>query len=374
MGIHWSVTMPRLFFTSILLASCCLAQSASTNVRGAEYPVVQPDGRVTFRFKAPSATKVQLQPGGDDNGLGKGPMDMTRATDGVWSITTPPVVPGFHYYWFLVDGIAVNDPASETFFGWGRQTSGIDVPEPGADFYAARDVPLGDVRIRWYFAKTTNAWRRAYVYTPAEYDSNPKKRYPVLYLQHGSGEDERGWTVQGRANFILDNLIAAGKAKPMLVVMDQGYAVAPGQANAFEAVVLNDIIPMIDGTYRTIAKRESRAMAGLSMGGGQTLQIALTHLDTFAWIGAFSAPQRTALDAKTAYNGAFADPAAFNKKVRLLWLGAGTGEQRFQDSILAMHNALDNAGIRNTFYASQGTAHEWQTWRRHLHQFAPLLF
>ena len=366
--------MSRFFLISLLFAACCLAQSASTNVRGAEYPTVQPDSRVTFRFKAPAATKVQLQPGGDDNGLGKGPMDLTRGADGVWSITTPSVVPGFHYYWFLVDGVAVNDPASETFFGWGRQTSGIEVPEPGVDFYSARDVPHGDVRIRWYFANTTNAWRRVYVYTPAEYDLNPKKRYPVLYLQHGSGEDERGWTVQGHANFILDNLIAAGKAKPMIVVMDQGYAVAPGQPNAFEAVILNDIIPMIDRTYRTLSKRENRAMAGLSMGGVQTLQIALTHLDTFAWIGAFSAPQRAALDAKSAYNGTFADPAAFNKKIRLLWLGAGTGEQRIHDSIVALHDTLDKTGIRNVFYVSQGTSHEWQTWRRHLHQFAPLLF
>ena len=366
--------MSRLFLTSLLLTACCSAQPATSNVRGAEYPQVLSDGRASFRFKAPTAAKVQLQPGGDDNGLGKGPMEMTRGADGVWSITTPPAVPGFHYYWFLVDGVAVNDPASETYFGWGRQTSGIEVPEPGADFYDARDLPHGDVRIRWYLSKVTGAWRRAYVYTPAEYDANPKKRYPVLYLQHGSGEDERGWTVQGRANFILDNLIAAGSAKPMIVVMDQGYAVAPGQPNAFEQVVLNDIIPMIDRTYRTVAKREQRAMAGLSMGGGQTLQIALTHLDTFAWIGAFSAPLRAGTDLKTAYDGAFADPAAFNKKIRMLWMGAGTGEERFHKTALAMHETLDKTGIRNTFYASQGTAHEWQTWRRHLHQFAPLLF
>lgn len=368
------MTISRLLLASLFLTGWCTAQPASSNVRGAEYPSVHTDCRVTFRFKAPSATKVQLQPGGDDNGLGKDPMEMTRADDGVWSITTPPVVPGFHYYWFLVDGVAVNDPASETYFGWGRQTSGIEVPEPGAEYYAASDVPHGDVRIRWYLSKTTGAWRRAYVYTPAEYDLNPKQRYPVLYLQHGAGEDERGWTVQGRANFILDNLIAAGKAKSMIVVMDQGYAVAPGQPNAFEQVILSDVVPMIDRTYRTIAKRDQRAMAGLSMGGGQTLQIALTHLDSFAWIGAFSAPPRIGADLRTAYNGAFADAALFNKRVRLLWLGAGTGEERFHKSAHAMHETLEKGGIRNVFYASQGTAHEWQTWRRHLHQFAPLLF
>ncbi len=372
--------MSRFLVGSLLVSLCCFgqppadSQPASTNVRGAEYPRVHTDARVTFRCKAPGAAKVQLQPGGDDNGLGKGPMEMTRGADGVWSLTTPPVVPGFHYYWFLVDGVAVNDPASETFFGWGRQTSGIDVPEPGADFYAARDVPHGDVRIRWYLSKTTGAWRRAYVYTPAPYDRQPRKRYPVLYLQHGAGEDERGWTVQGRAHFILDNLIAAGQAKPMIVVMDQGYAAAPGQPNAFEQVMLQDLIPMIDRTYRTVAKREQRALAGLSMGGGQALQIGLTHLDTFAWIGAFSAPPRVGPDLKTAYNGAFADAAAFNKKVRLFWMGAGTGEARFHQSAQALHETFEKAGIRNVFYVSQGTAHEWQTWRRHLHQFAPLLF
>lgn len=372
--------MPRPFLSSILFAACCLAQPpadsqpATSNVRNAEYPRVHANGRVTFRFKAPGADKVQLQPGGDDNGLGKGPMAMTRASDGFWSITTPPAVPGFHYYWFLVDGVAVNDPGSETYFGWSRQTSGIEVPEPGVDFYAARDVPHGDVHIRWYRSKITGVWRRAYVYTPAEYDGNPKKRYPVLYLQHGAGEDERGWAAQGRANFILDNLIAAGKAKPMIVVMDRGYAVAPDRPNAFEQIMLSDIIPMIDGTFRTIAKREQRAMAGLSMGGGQTLQITLTHLDTFAWIGAFSAPLQGGSDLRTTYNGVFADPAAFNKRIRLLWMGAGTGEERFYKSAVAMHETLEKAGIRNVFYASPGTAHEWQTWRRDLQQFAPLLF
>jgi len=330
---------------------------------------------------------VQLQPGGDDNGLGRGPMDMNRADDGTWSITTPPAVPGFHYYWFLVDGVAMSDPASETYFGWGKECSAVEVPEDGADFYAAKEVPHGEVRIHWYFAQTTQAWRRAYVYTPAEYDRRPKARYPVLYLQHGAGEDERGWTNQGRANFILDNLIAGGKAKPMIVVMEQGYATGPGvtqpstaqprgtgQPSLFEQVVLTDLIPTIDATYRTRSDREHRAMAGLSMGGGQTLQITLTHLDKFSWIGSFSAPLRGGQDLKTAYSGAFADAAAFNKKVRLLWLGAGSAEDRMRTAALAMHEGLEKAGIKNVFYESPGTAHEWQTWRRDLNEFAPLLF
>ena len=225
------------------------------------------------------------------------------------------------------------------------------------------------------------------MYTPAEYDRNTRVRYPVLYLQHGSGEDERGWTTQGRANFILDNLIAEGKAKPLIVVMDQGYATAPGVAQApttqgrgsgqpslFEQVVINDLIPTIDATYRTLADRDHRAMAGLSMGGGQALQIALTHPDKFSWIGSFSAPLRGGLDLKTAYSGAFADAAAFNKKVHLLWFGAGTAEERMLKPALAMHDTLEKAGIKNVFYQSPGTAHEWQTWRRDLREFAPLLF
>ena len=380
----------RTFTVALLACAFCWAQAddsqpASTNVRGAAYPRVHPDRGVTFRFKAPNAQKVQLQPGGDDNGLGKGPLDMTREADGTWAITTPPAVPGFHYYWFLVDGVIVNDPGSETFFGWGRQSGGVDVPEKGADFYAAKDVPHGDVRIHWYYAKTTAAWRRALVYTPPDYDRNARTRYPVLYLQHGAGEDERGWSNQGHANFILDNLLAEKKSKPMIVVMEQGYATKPGpqppaggrgngQNTAFEEVVIDDLIPAIDAAYRTMPDREHRAMAGLSMGGGQTLQITLTHLDKFAWIGSFSSPLRGPFDWKTAYNGAFSDAAAFSKKVHLLWFGAGTGEEQMRKPAMEMHQALEKAGIKNIFYESPGTAHEWQTWRRHLHEFAPLLF
>ncbi|HTX33850.1 MAG TPA: alpha/beta hydrolase-fold protein [Bryobacteraceae bacterium] len=385
--------MCRFPICFLLIGGLCGAQGgsdsqpASSNVRGAEYPRVSSDLRVTFRIKAPQARQVRLQPGGDDNGLGKGPMDMMRGADGVWTVTTPPAVPGFHYYWFLVDGLAVGDPGSETYFGWGKESSGVEVPEKGTDFYAVKDVPHGEVRTRWYYAKTTATWRRAMVYTPPEYDRNARARYPVLYLQHGAGEDERGWTNQGRANFILDNLIAEGRAKPMIVVMEQGYATllgpvqgsatqgrGTGQSVVFEQVVLNDLIPMIDATYRTRADRDHRAMAGLSMGGGQTLQITLTHLDKFSWIGSFSSPLRTGFDLKTAYNGAFADAAAFTRRVHLLWFGAGTAEERMLKPALAMSEALQQAGIRNVFYQSPGTAHEWQTWRRDLHEFAPLLF
>jgi enterochelin esterase-like enzyme len=361
------------------------SRPASSNVLNAQYPRVHADNRVTFRLTAPNAQKVQLQPGGADNGLGKGPVDMTRDEKGLWSITLPPAVPGFHYYWFLVDGLAVNDPGSETFFGWGRQTSGIEVPEPGADYYDARNVPHGEVRLRLYESKVTGAWRRAYVYTPPDYDANVKARYPVLYLQHGAGENATSWAKQGHANLILDNLIAAGKAKPMIVVMDTGYATKSGATpvqgatgtpqipNAFEDVVVTDLIPAIDASYRTIADREHRAMAGLSMGGGQTLQITSKNLGLFAWIGSFSAPLRN-FDVKTSMNGVLNDAPAFNKRVRLLWVGAGTGETAIHDAASQLHTSLDAAGIRHVIFESPGTSHEWQTWRRSLNDFAPRLW
>jgi enterochelin esterase-like enzyme len=347
---------------------------ASSNARGAEYPRVHADARVTFRLKAPDARKVQVQPGGADNGLGKGPLDMARDNTGVWTLTTPPAVPGFHYYWFLVDGLAVNDPGSETYFGWGRQTSGVEVPEPGTDFYDVKDVPHGQVRAFTYHSKVTGGARRAFVYTPPGYDAASKRRFPVLYLQHGAGEDERGWTHQGRANVILDNLLAAGKAKPMLVVMDNGYATpAGGKGNAFELVVWRDLIPAVDAEFRTDAGRNYRAIAGLSMGAGQALQIGLTYPDEFSAVGVFSAAPR-AFDVGTVYDGAFKNAAEFNRRTRLLWIGAGTGEEAFHKSAKAMHAELERAGVRSVFVEQKGTAHEWQTWRRALHDFAPRLF
>lgn len=381
----------RPFFAFLVLVSAGSAgladddpRAAASNVRGAQYPRIHPDLRVTFRFRAPMAQQVQVRPGGDDNGLGRGPIEMQRGEDGVWSVTTLPVVPGFHYYWLLVDGVAVNDPSSETYFGWGRQTSGIEVPEAGVDFHDAKDVPHGAVRAHWYRSQVTGDWRRAFVYTPPDYDSDPARRYPVLYLQHGAGEDERGWSTQGRMNFILDNLLAAGAARPMLVVMDCGYAIrageapAPGEsgrraANAFEDVLLEELIPAIDAAYRTVPDREHRAMAGLSMGGMQTLQIALTHLDRFAYIGAFSAPVRD-FDVQTSYGGVFRDRESFRRRMRLLWLGAGTDEERIHSSVKACHAALDEAGIEHVFVETPGLAHEWQTWRKALYEFAPRLF
>jgi len=376
---------------------------AASNVPNALTPSIDTDRSIRFQLMAPDAHSVQVA-GGD--GLGAGPFPMTRGSDGLWSATTPPSIAGFHYYWFVLDGVSVNDPSSETYFGYGKETSGIEVPEAGADYYAIRDVPHGDVRAKWYWSKSTGEWRRAFVYTPPDYDKNALHRYPVLVLQHGMGEDETGWTRQGKAQFILDNLIAAGKAQPMIVVMDRGYATQEGTPvvklgtdvppqnyqiafSAFETVVIRELIPMIDAAYRTLPDREHRAMAGLSMGGMQTLFIALRHQDLFAYAGSFSGPviqnftatgsvsalMQLPFDTQSAYGGAFSEPAAFNRRMKLFWLGVGSAEpERFRASIGGAAKALRSAGVQLTYFESNGTAHEWQTWRRDLNDFAPRLF
>jgi enterochelin esterase family protein len=378
-----------LSVAAMLLCATCSAQSddtfqpATTNVPNAQYPRIVADSRVEFRIKAPDAQKVQAQ-------VGTLPaIDMVKGSDGVWTVTTPPVVPGFHYYYLTIDGVTVDDPASYTYYGVGKDSSGIDVPEHGVDFYLLKDVPHGEVRERWYHSRTTGTWRHLVIYTPPDYDSNPKARYPVLYLQHGSGEDETGWVKQGHANFILDNLIAAGKARPMIIVMSNGYATragavppagqAPGprMPSGLEDEILNDTIPLIDSTYRTIPDQSHRAMAGLSMGSAQTLQITTAHLDKFAYIGAFSGANFGGgpIDLNTAYSGAFADPAAFSRKVKVLFVGIGTAEpDRIRSGVLTLHETLEKAQVKHIFYEAPGTAHEWQTWRKDLFQFAPVLF
>jgi enterochelin esterase-like enzyme len=360
------------------------SKPASTNVNNSAYPRIHPDLRVTLQLKAPDARKVQVV---GNFGLGKGgPWEMERGEDGVWAVTTPPVIPGFHYYTLTVDGVQVNDPGSDTFFGYGKPTSGIEIPEQGVDFYHARDVPHGEVRSRWYRSEVTGQTRHVMVYTPPGYDTEPQKRYPVLYLQHGAGEDETGWSRQGHMNFILDNLIAGGKATPMIVVMEKGYATRAGEpplpggrgrgdGGAFEAVVLKDLIPLIDSTYRTKADRDDRAIAGLSMGAGQALRIGLSHLDTFSAVGAFSGVGP--VDSKTAYGGVFADPDAFDKKVSLLYLHSGTVslDEGIHKNAESLFNTLQQAGIKNVvFRDAKGLAHEWQTWRYALGDFAPRLF
>ncbi|MEO6188342.1 MAG: alpha/beta hydrolase-fold protein [Ginsengibacter sp.] len=355
-------------------------KTASTNVRGAQYPKITKDLRVVFQIKAPDVQKLQVKM--------EKVYDMVKDDKGVWTVTTDPQVPGFHYYFLLIDGYQVSDPASETFFGWQRMSSGIEIPEAGTDFYSIKNVPHGDLRSKWYRSSVTGEWRRCYIYCPPGYDDNVKKNYPVLYLQHGSGEDERGWGVQGHVDIIMDNLISESKAVPMLVVMDQGYATRVGETiqaprpqggtasseqSAFEEVITKDLLPFIDSHFKTLPGKNNRALAGLSMGAGQALQISTRNLDKFAWIGAFSGGGRLTpeSDLKTVYSGAFADASKFNKEVKLLWMGVGTAEG---PGVKNFHETLTKLGINNKYYESPGTAHEWQTWRKCLYEFAPLLF
>lgn len=354
-------------------------------------PFVHPDGRVTFRVKAPLAHTVQIEPingqpeNNGFNGLGSGIFDMTRDETGLWSITTPPAVPGLHAYWLVVDGVCVNDTASKTYGSTKMRTCGVEIPEPGVDFYDIKDVPHGQVRMQWYYSTVTNAWRRVYVYTPPSYENEPEKRYPVFILRHGGGEDETSWVEQGHANFIIDNLIADGKAKPMIVVMDWGQAPTPEQAVHIPStpppieitqVTINELIPLIDTTYRTIPDREHRAMAGLSMGSVQTLYIGLNNLDYFSYLGIFSRRPMSAeeFNLEDSFGSVFTDAERFNKKVKLFWWGAGTAEEGIYYGVKSNLATLAEAGINSVFVEFPGTSHEWQTWRKSLYDFAPRLF
>ncbi len=364
-----------LFFSQGL----AMATPSDTNLTGQAFPRINADLSVTVRLKAPEARTVMLE-GGD--GLVARPLALTKNAEGLWEVTTPPAAPGFHYHWFTVDGLRINDPGTKTYFGWGRDTSGVEVPDKDGEFYAVRaEVPRGTVRIEWYHSKITGRERRCFVYTPPGYETDAG-RYPVLYLLHGSGENERSWGEQGRANFIMDNLLAARKASPFLVVMDSGYAAYPdappqdrsSQTAAFRDVLTKELIPYIDGRFRTRADAAHRAMAGLSMGGGQTLNIAPQHPELFAYIASMSTGGRGAFDPSTSYGGAFKEAASFVKGNRLLFLSAGTTEPGFHTSVKAMHDTLSASGIPCIFFSSEGTSHEWQTWRRSLRDLAPRLF
>lgn len=360
-------------------------QAASTNINASGYPRITPDLRVIFRVNAPNAQKVQMD-------LGK-LYDMVRDAQGVWTVTTDPQVPGFHYYNLVVDGVSVADPASGSFFGVSKMSSGIEIPENGVDFYMVQNVAHGQVSSKWYFSKATNAWRKFYIYLPPGYDTNLNKKYPVLYLQHGGGEDETGWVRQGNVDIIFDNLIAQGKAVPMLVVMENSNAVKPGETgrmnmggapgsnqwmagpSTFKDVLLNDLIPFVDQTFRTISDRDHRAMAGLSMGGFLTVNTVFEHPEAFGYLGAFSGGMRLTPEdnLKTQYNGMLGDAAAFNKKFKVFFQSIGTAEGPWP-KVKQTNEVLTKAGIKNVYFESPGTAHEWLTWRRSLHAFAPLLF
>lgn len=351
-------------------------------------PIVHEDGRVTFRLIAPSAKKVQIEPvsGKPENngysGLGKNPYDMTMDENGLWSVTTPPAIPGLHSYWLVIDGVRLNDTCCKTVGSTKMQTCFVEIPEPGVDFYDIKNVPHGQVRMVWYFSKVTNAWRRVLVYTPPDYETNPTRRYPMLNLRHGGGEDETGWVEQGKANIILDNLIAEGKAEPMIVVMDWGQAPTPDQAihipdtpplPEIGQVTIDELTPFIDENFRTIPDRDHRAMAGLSMGSVQTLYIGLNNLDTFSALGVFSRRPMSPAEFSN-FDEIFADAEAFNEKVHLFWWGAGTAEEGIYNATKANLKELEDKGINSVFVEFPGTSHQFQTWRKCLYDFAQRLF
>lgn len=343
-------------------------------------PEIGSDNRVTFHVKAPGAHDVRVVNLSDTLAMGAKEYPMKNNGDGLWSVTTKPCRAGFHYYELSIDGFRCADPSSPSYFGWGKWTSGLEILDKNLDFYQPKDVLRGEVRNHWYASKITGTLRKCIIYTPPGYDQNNSIKYPVLFLQHGAGESELGWTMQGKLNIIMDNLIAAGKAKPMIVVMDNGYAARAGSENPerpagkdnlFEDLVVNELVPMIDKDYRTVNDRNSRAIAGLSMGAGQALNTGLDHLDKFGSIGAFSGGAWD-FDINTSFHGIFRDPAKLNGSLRLLWIGCGTMDDGYRQ-LKNFHEILDTKGINNVWFEGPGS-HEWQVWRKHIYEFAQLLF
>lgn len=352
---------------------------APTNINPNGCPCILQDNRVLFTANAPEATKVQLE-------LGK-LYDMQKDAKGIWSVTTTPQDPGFHYYSLVIDGFKFADPASESFFGTGRMASAVDIPELGVDFYDIKDVPHGDLRSKAYFSKTTGTWRNVNIYTPPGYNENINQNYPVLYIQHGGGEDERGWAIQGKTNIILDNLIAEGKAVPMIVVIPNGNVTKPGinargyndEAMAvFKEEYFENIIPFVEKNYRVKKDAANRAISGLSMGGGQAFYTGLRNTDTFDYVGVFSTGlfggirEQTSFDAEAAIPGLLTNPEKFNKDLKVFYISVGEQDNRI-DATKKLIETFKSKGLRVEFSSFPGD-HEWQVWRKSLHDFAQKLF
>ena len=376
-------------------------KTTPTTQQEKKFPQVNSEGRVRASISAPQALKVQLDIGGVK-------YDMVKDDKGVWSGESAPQDVGFHYYQLNVDGASVPDPGSLYYYGASRWGSGIEIPAKDQDFYALKNVPHGQLRETQYFSKTSNSTRRVYIYTPPGYDKDGKK-YPVLYLQHGMGENETGWGNQGRTAVIMDNLIAEGKSLPFIIVMENssnqgapraarpaGAPAAPGAptgapapsvqrtgapmgaptaappagmrsmgAGQFERVLIDDLIPFVESSFRVIPDQAHRAMAGLSMGGMQTHSIVVANPTLFSYVGMFSSGTFEPTEIK--------DIDAFKKKVKVVFMSFG-GREAGSARIGASAEEWNKVGIKGVSYISPETAHEWQSWRRSLHEFAPLLF
>ena len=385
-----------ILISALAMAACTIATAqvkedfkpASTNQAGKQYPMVNSERVVRAQVTAPDAKYVQFDIGGVK-------YELTKDENGVWTGDTAPQDEGFHYYQIWVDGAATPDPNSLYYYGASRWGSGIDIPAHDEDFYAVKNVPHGDVREVYYYSKTNDAMRHCFIYTPASYDTDLNKRYPVLYLQHGGGENEYGWAVQGKTGLIMDNLIAAGLAEEFIIVMDNGTWTMPrpaapqggqqarpqgqrqagpmglpsGWADGFKNTLINDIIPMVDAKYRTIADREHRAMAGLSMGAMQTKAITMAAPEVFSKIGLFSGGTISAEEANTT--------PGFKEAFDLVFVSFGSREVENPRGGVDPGETtagLKAAGVNAHYYVSPETAHEWQTWRRSLYQFAQLVF
>ena len=371
--------LKTLALAAVLTVGVCFAQEdqsaikddfkpSTLNQPGQEYPQVNSQGYARFRIMAPEAEAVSVSLGLG----GRGGTTLTKGEDGAWTGTTAgPLDEGFHYYHLTVDGGTFNDPGTLNFYGSTRWESGIEIPAQDRDFYALKDVPHGHVQQILFPSPSTNTSRRAFVYTPPNYDKDQSKRYPVLYLQHGWGENEYAWSNQGHANLIMDNLIADGKIKPFIIVMTYGMTneirfggLRNFDIKPFQTVLVNELIPYVDAHFRTLADQPHRAMAGLSMGGMETKTITMNNLDTFSHIGLFSGGTISARE--------ISDMDNFKEKVKLVFVTCGSKER--PDSLKPASDSLKEAGIESGYYVSPGTAHEFLTWRRSLYQFAPLLF
>ena len=354
--------------------------SPVTNINRGSYPRVLSDNSVMFRVNAPQAQQVQIDLGGVK-------YDMVKSEDGAWKVTTKPQVPGFHYYFLIVDGVSVADPASQSFYGCSRWSSAIEIPEAGMEDFEVKAVPHGDVRTVYYYSKVEEAWRPLMVYTPAGYNEGSQD-YPVVYIQHGGGEDHRGWMEQGRTAQIMDNLIASGKAVPMIVVSSNsnvrsrnggfsgGYSWQGMQA--FRSELLENVVPFVEKNYRTKRDRKSRAMCGLSMGGGQSFYIGLRDPEVFANVGVFSTGMfggirgASKFDLETEVPGILTDTKTFNKQFDVFFLSCGEQDSRIgytREIVKKMHDG----GVKVRFNSYPGD-HEWQVWRKSLHEFAQYLF
>ena len=348
-----------------------LGEQAITNIRSAKYPQVLPDSRVIFRLRAPDADKVQID-------LGR-KYDMVKDTGGYWQVTTDSIGEGFHYYSLIINGVAVADPASESFYGMGRMASGIEIPFRGGGYYAMNDVPHGDVRIKRYYSPVTNSWRRFFIYTPPGYDSSINENYPVLYILHGGGEDERGWSMQGKTDLILDNLIAAGKAKPMLVVMIDGN-VGAGPFNeqsmrTFENELKQAVIPFVEKKFRVQAEPGKRALAGLSMGGLQTLYAGVRNTHLFSYLGVFSSgwwANQPALS-NPQYEFMKVNAATINQNLKSFWIAMGGEKDIAYNNCKIMMDKFKEIGIKYEYSEYPG-GHTWPVWRNNLYHFAQVLF